>query len=117
MGESLRNSQVLDRPSCSKIPKDSKRLQKIPKDSKRFQKIPKDSKRYQKIPKDSQLCIDCLGSCAGCDQCNLCGLCLGVKLGPCAQCKYCDNGAKGCKKLCNSGKKKPACQKCFNDCS
>ena len=50
--ESLRNSQVLSRPSCSKVPKDSKRFQKILKDSKRFRKIPKDSKRLQKITKD-----------------------------------------------------------------
>ena len=44
----LRNSWVLGQPSCSKIPKDSKR---IPKDSK---EIPKDYKRIQKIknPKD-----------------------------------------------------------------
>ena len=47
----LRNSWVLGQPSCSKIPKDFKRLQKITKDSKN---IPKDFKRSQKIPKESK---------------------------------------------------------------
>merc|ERR1712106_308087 len=65
----------------------------------------------------SQTCVDCLGSCAGCDSCNLCPFCLGIKIGPCAQCKYCDNGADGCKKTCNAGKKQPACRKCIDNCS
>ena len=43
--ELLINSQVLGRPSCSKIPKDSKRFKGFKKKFKRFQKILKESKR------------------------------------------------------------------------
>ena len=33
------------------------------------------------------------------------------------RCKYCKEGAEGCKTTCNSGKEKPACKKCIETCN
>merc|ERR1712154_315718 len=62
-------------------------------------------------------CKTCLASCDSCDQCGLCNLCFGQTLGPCANCKYCDGGAKACKKTCNKGKRPQSCRPCIAKCS
>merc|ERR1712128_386170 len=73
------------------------------------------------LPKDSdsscssQTCLDCIGSCSSCDMCPLCALCLGLQC--VSQCKYCKEGAVGCKKTCNSGKENPVCKKCTETCN
>merc|ERR1712106_676796 len=66
----------------------------------------------------SQTCLDCLGSCSLCDQCSLCALCfLSQCVSSLPRCKYCKEGAEGCKKTCNIGKKTPVCKKCIETCS